>query len=450
MNAHITLHARLLARVAGRSLPIRRTRRLAPTPPVAIGLAVIRVAGDDRLQAVAVGPFPDPPAVVTLLDPDDRHQPGLEQVGAVLHQHLHPAGIGQVWVPDAPSLAALAVEGERSRRNPQLSPGRQQFGIWCFALSQLARLPGQQVVAVATEVLASHLITGQSLAEDAHLGARLSWDAPRPGLAPDQVSTRRQRHPGPTLLPVAADERVERLRTRVRRGTASPGEIRELERILYRAAWDAWGLLVQAREVYRTLPFPPLPGLEDLVAASGRELARLLAHPTLSRHSLAATRAAFLRQETWRARLEDVDARGDPVQRDLLRRQGRVLATTILRVRPGALGQPVRILLHTGQPVLRIRPGTRLTTEDARVTAVVDVIRHRPGGALLVLRVTSGVRAARALPTNQVLDWFDTVIFAGRPGGTGSHLPGIPPAVPVQPIPVSGSLLPLARRLRRP
>ena len=119
----MTLHARLLARVAGRSLPIRRTRRLTPTPTDALGLAVIRVAGDDRLQAVAIGPFPDPPTVITLLDPYEPQQPSLEQVAAVLHQHLHPAASGQVWIPDEPSLAALAVEGERSRRQPPAESG---------------------------------------------------------------------------------------------------------------------------------------------------------------------------------------------------------------------------------------------------------------------------------------------------------------------------------------
>jgi hypothetical protein len=223
-----------------------------------------------------------------------------------------------------------------------------------------------------------------------------------------------------------------------------------LERILYRGALDAWDLLVQAREVYRNLPFPILPGLDTLTAASARELDRLLTRPTMSRHHLAATRTAFLQQEAWRARLEDLDTRGDPVQRELLRREGRVLATTILRVRPGAPGQPVRILSHTDQPVLRIRPGTRLTTEDALVTVIVEVIRHRPGGTLLLLRVTAGIGAARALPPHQVIDLFDTVIFAGKPGGTSSRFPGIPPAVPVSPITVSGSLLHVAHRLRRP
>jgi hypothetical protein len=350
---------------------------------------------------------------------------------------------------DVPGTRSGALV-ERNRRNPQLSPARRQFGVWCFALRQLTRLPGQQVVAVATEVLASHLVTGQSPAEDAHLGARLSWDAPQSGLAPDQVAACMRRHRGPSLLPVTDDARVDWLRTRVRRGTASPGEVCELERILHRAALDAWDLLDQAREVYRNLPFPLLPGLDVLTAASARELDRLLTRPTMARHHLAATRTAFLRQEAWRARLEDLDARGDPVQRALLRREGRVLATTILRARPGAQGQPVRILSYTDQPVLRIRPGTRLTTADARVTVIVEIIRHRPGGTLLLLRVTSGIRAARALPTNQVIDWFDTVIFAGKPGGTASHLPGIPLAVLVRTLPVSGSLLHVARRLRQP
>src|SRR5215213_9172240 len=107
--------ARLPARIAGRSLPIRRTTRLAKDHPNQIGLAPIRRAGDGRLQAVAFGRLDEPPMVVTLVDPLARTDPGLDQLGVILDSYVRdPAGC-QLWVPDVPSFTALAIEGLRSR-----------------------------------------------------------------------------------------------------------------------------------------------------------------------------------------------------------------------------------------------------------------------------------------------------------------------------------------------
>ena len=63
------LVARLLALLCGRSLPIRKTALLTQTQPNLIGLAPIRVAGDDRLQAVAFGPLGAQPSIITLPTP---------------------------------------------------------------------------------------------------------------------------------------------------------------------------------------------------------------------------------------------------------------------------------------------------------------------------------------------------------------------------------------------
>src|SRR5215207_9860847 len=139
--------ARLLARIAGRSLPIRRTTRLAQEHPNPIGLAPIRRAGDGRLQAIAFGRLDGPPTVVTLVDPLALTDPGLDHLGAFLDQSLRAPLGAQVWIPDEASFLALSIEGIRSRTNPHCSLLRRQLGICLYALARLTPLAGQQVVA---------------------------------------------------------------------------------------------------------------------------------------------------------------------------------------------------------------------------------------------------------------------------------------------------------------
>ena len=145
------------------------------------------------------------------------------------------------------------------------------------------------------------------------------------------------------------------------KGTAGPGELLEIERTLHRAAHQAWLLLEHAHRVYSSLPLPPLPGIDELEAASYRELGSLLRwNPPFGIH-LAGTRTEFRRRENWRAHLADLEARGDGVVREMLRLEGRVIAATTLRVwAPKRRGQEWRILLETSQGMLRIRRGTKL------------------------------------------------------------------------------------------
>src|SRR5215207_4583178 len=134
MERELTL-GRILARVCGRSLPIRGTTRLARDHSNPIGLAPIRRAGDGRLQAIAFGRLDGPPTVVTLVDPLALTDPGLDHLGVFLDQSLHDPQGAQVWIPDASSFTALAIEGLRSRTNPHCSPLRRQFGVCLHALA---------------------------------------------------------------------------------------------------------------------------------------------------------------------------------------------------------------------------------------------------------------------------------------------------------------------------
>jgi hypothetical protein len=151
----------------------------------------------------------------------------------------------------------------------------------------------------------------------------------------------------------------------------------------------------------------------------------------------------FTKREFWRARLEDLDARGDPIMREVLRREGRVIEAATLRRRDRWL------ILRTTQAVLRLRPGTRLTSGDARIVGVVMSIRASQGKTVLLVRVTRGIRAATALPLGSSHDWFDTGVFRGRTaGGAVTRLAGIPPAEALPPLSVPADLLAFTVSLR--
>jgi hypothetical protein len=315
-------------------------------------------------------------------------------------------------------------------------------------------LPGQPIVIVATRLLTEHAISGQSRSEDAHLRARLDWDHRVAGTHPALLAASRRLHPGPSLLPIKVDDRVDELRARKRTGGDGPAQQAELERTLLEAAQESWDDLVRARRAFLALDLPPLPGLDKLEADALRELRWLLDRNPGFARTLGSACDELQIQEWWRARLEDLEARGDAVCREMLREQGRVVAatTTLVRLGKGA-ANPTKILVRTTQSVLRIRPGTRLKTEDGRVEAIVRRIhwyRSVPGTTAFLLHVTKGKRAAAELPIGQSCDWFDTVIFPiappRRPAGAS---PGIPEAVPVKRLGNLPDLLHLAKRLRR-
>jgi hypothetical protein len=178
---------------------------------------------------------------------------------------------------------------------------------------------------------------------------------------------------------------------------------------------------------------------------SQKELTWLLGGASPFTQHLGRACAEFSKREFWRARLEALEARGDSVMREVLRREGRVISATTLR------RQDRWLLLGTTQPVLRVRSGTRLSTEDGRIGGVVVTIHAQTGKTVLLVRVTQGIRAAAALPGGSSQDWFDTGVFRGRTaGGAVTRLAGIPPAEVLPPLSVPTDLLAFARGLLQP
>jgi hypothetical protein len=239
--------------------------------------------------------------------------------------------------------------------------------------------------------------------------------------------------------------RKDEIRARLRNGRGSAGDREEIQRILTLAAEGSWDLLIQSWTVFCRLPLPALQGLEQLEIDSQKELNWLLGgSPSFTQH-LGRACGEFAKREFWRARLEDLEARGDPIVQEVLRREGRLILATILR------RQDRWLILATTQLVLRLRSGTRLSTEDGRIGAVVVSIHVQSGKTILLVRATRGIRAAAALPLGSSQDWFDTGVFRGRTAGGSAvtRLAGIPSAKALEPLSVPADLLAFTRSLRQ-
>src|SRR2546421_200246 len=84
--------------------------------------------------------------------------------------------------------------------------------IQAVVLAGEARYAGQQVVVVATELLRSHVTTGQQPIKDNHLNALLAWVRPVPGVDPAVEADRRALVPAAAMLERDIDDHVEFLR----------------------------------------------------------------------------------------------------------------------------------------------------------------------------------------------------------------------------------------------
>lgn len=400
---------RLSAHVARKSVRIRATAAITRNLP-ALGFVPIRVAGDHRFQALAIGPLDQEPAIEVLRNP---YQPSLTDFTMISARiaDLLTERTWQVWVPDQAALRACGLEGIRNRRNPDVLPGRERLARICYALLRLEQQPGQQVVAVATDVLAKHLMTGQSASEDAHLWARLAWDHPLTELAPSLVSESRRITAGPTLLELEDDEQAERIRDRARHGKASAAELDELDALLKQGALKSWSILAEAYEVYRNLDIPELPGVEVLVRQSAKKFAIYVAVSPAFGASQESVLREYRNREHQFDVVEDLNARGDKIERERLRQEGRVIRATVLKRARRRRGTACRLVLGTTQEIRRFRNGTKLKTEDNAIEGTVEVIRHTAGQVLFIVRVTRGMTSARALEQGSELDWFDTVVF---------------------------------------
>src|SRR5262249_23269272 len=142
-------------------------------------VAPIKLVSEEVVQALAFGDPDGVPTVITRWNPLSRDTAGLEIFAAALDGYLSRATaaghLPRVWVPHPPALTLLEMLGHRYRTNEMATTEVQRMGGQCRVLADEANYPGQQVVAVASRLLAEHVRTGQSGVEDHHLGALLAW-----------------------------------------------------------------------------------------------------------------------------------------------------------------------------------------------------------------------------------------------------------------------------------
>jgi len=275
MNSEV--FARVVARLQGRAFPTRATSAISPDPPCVFAVAPIQVVAEQHLQAIAYGDPEGEPRVITLWNPLDCEADALEPFAAALDDYLTSSLAGgqlpRVWVAHASALKLLGLLGEHYRRNAQASGTIRRLGGLCRALAAEQKFAGQQVIAVALDLLRSHVVTGQSPAEEEHLGALLAWVNPEVGEDPASVADWRALRPAAAMLDRESDDRVEELRrTAKAEGPEAAAARAEIEARLLAGALNEWGLLLEARAAFRGLGLPPMPRLDGLKAKSARRI----------------------------------------------------------------------------------------------------------------------------------------------------------------------------------
>ena len=288
------------------------------------------------------------------------------------------------------------------------------MGTQCRAIIEEAAYGGQQIIMIASELIARHVVTGQSGVEELHLGALLAWLNPPEGIDPAEEADRRSAMPAAAMLDWRDEERAEERRRQAKeespRGLAARGRI---ERILRDGAQSEWNLLEEARAAFWALALPPVSGVDLLRSESqGRRFASAVStplSPPTRVHSLGRLMDDY---ELALDITEDREVSSDFVCRERARRAGRVVRAEIEQiVQPLSSRKPCTIKLLCDQQVIRVRRGTAVKSLNGRVHGVVtELAEARPGLVRITLDVTKGVRRGDLSSIPRTGDWIDTII----------------------------------------
>jgi hypothetical protein len=395
MNEREKVVARLCARRNGRALPTRSTSMLCADPPDAIGIVTIKIVTEEVVQAIGYGSLNRVPTIICRLDPMSRDASDLAPFAAwltpAIENPIRSGRLPRLWLPHGSTLECLDVLGHRFATNQSASANLRRMGALCRLLAEEVRFGGQQVVAVAADVLAEHFITGQMPIEDNHLGARLAWINPVAGRRPEEVAAERSRKAASGILVNTPDQRdddrVDRLRSIHKRSTgperaAAAAQIRSILRAAVRREWT---MLVEARRSFWSAGFAVDP-LSYLVDASIKRLQWSLdGFIVPSRpHALASL---LERYEAASQTREEASVLTDPVARDAERRRGRVLLGRITAIRqPRRNCFPCSLEMTSDQELLRLRRDDEIKSCDGKVKGVVrDIARDSATGGRLIV-----------------------------------------------------------------
>lgn len=199
----------------------------------------------------------------------------------------------QLIVPNRGNLALIGRLGRRlaylsERRGFTPDPELVRFGKHLRFLAEHARMPGQQLVVVATDLLASHWVTGLSDLEVQNLSALDAAIDPPKGRSLDETAFDAERLEIGPVPGLEDDKNVDKLLAKFneKRGRGAGGRFVTDERIIepllapFRAHYTrlvdrGWALLWRCVERERSLP--PAPSVTRRWAQDLKELDRHVA-----------------------------------------------------------------------------------------------------------------------------------------------------------------------------
>ncbi len=337
MKDYADVLARARALQAGHAVVVRENIAFAPDPTPAFGIALVKLVSEEIVQAIAYGRIGDEPRTVVRWNPLSRESNELEPFARALDRYLTDAvrrgRLPRVWLPHRAALTLIDLLGWRYRTNQQASDRLRRMGWQCRALAEEAAYAGQQVVAIAGDLLTEHVVTGQLPIKDFHLDALLAWLENLGGGDPAQEADRRALIPAAAMLERRIDDRVEHLRRIAKSGGPSSSAARaEIERLLREGALREWDLLIRGRSAFWALGLPTMPGIGDMVDVSRDRITYALSHdlsPPTNPHSLSRL---LDRHERATEAVEAANMVGDRYVRELARQDGRAVRGHVVRI----------------------------------------------------------------------------------------------------------------------
>ncbi|MGB7587375.1 MAG: hypothetical protein WBM00_01560, partial [Solirubrobacterales bacterium] len=388
----IDILARARAWTDARAVTMRERATLSSDPPTAFGIAPIKLVSEEHVQAIAYGFLDAMPSFVTRWHPLGRDSselvPFAIALDAYLMQMLSKGFLPRIWISDTATMDLLETMGHRFHSNQHASVEVRRMGKELRLLSLEGSIPGQQVVAVAHTLLMGAMSTGQTGAEDAHLGALMAWVNPRPGQDTVKLAAERALIPATAMLDRQNDDLVEALRRQAKgSGRRAALARKRIRRVLEQGAGAQWNLLIEARDAYLSLGLSA-DHLEPLVEGSRERLRFGMSTFPEPGRSPTALLAELDRSEHAIALVEDLDL-ADYGTRERARRSGHVFAAKVLTWNPPDPRENGFIMqLHAGQEILRVRRGSMIRLLDGKIRAIVsDVEAHENGGYLLTVKV---------------------------------------------------------------
>ncbi|HEY7274004.1 MAG TPA: hypothetical protein VH502_14825 [Actinoplanes sp.] len=298
----------------------------------------------------------------------------------------------QLWVPNTGGVEFLRLFGRSTRFRSDDHPAVPLLGRWLTFFANAAEVPGSALLVTAVQALALHWATGQSSAEDAHLGSLLAW-------IDSGAAAARAAEAGPPAGP-ATDPSFDNdvLAPLIEAGAAA-----DLTAVLREQLTPVWEQVWRALDLLRALPAGSRVGSRwdadrDAFSAFVQYLAD--GGPPQPRRDGAVAAAVRLHQlEAAAARYEVQRAFDDPLVMAGHRLTGAAFAGDVTLAQPDRIDdtgrRPVlrpRLLLRTDEPV-RVEPGTALTSpaRPAQKATVVAITSVGDGRTDVLLELSGGM-----------------------------------------------------------